>query len=185
MLLIAFYGKFCSFYKLSMPKIVESIQAQRIRVKLSITDQRPEGKKSRKCHEIRATINLAACENFTAYEIFAGCTVHPAKFASCVHCFILQHCSPFCHYSPFLLFDAVTFLLQFFGFFPILSLIIAFGFVFFCNFPCSEQYKSPRQALLKGSSQLIKTLGGSFSRCFPFLLFSFLFSPFLGYQTLL
>ena len=58
MLLIAFYGKFCSFYKLCMPKIVESIQARRIRVKLSIADQRPEGKKSRKCQEIGAAVNL-------------------------------------------------------------------------------------------------------------------------------
>ena len=40
-----------------------------------------------------------------------------------------------------LLFDVVPCLLQF-SFFPILSLVIAFGFSFFCNFPCSEPYIS-------------------------------------------
>ena len=60
-----------------MPKIVESIQARKIRVKLSIANQIPEGKKSIKCQEIGATGNLVGC------EILTGCTVHPAKFASC------------------------------------------------------------------------------------------------------
>ena len=40
-----------------MPKIVESIQAQRIRVKLSIADKRPEGKKSRKCKKSGAAVH--------------------------------------------------------------------------------------------------------------------------------
>ena len=38
-----------------------------------------------------------------------------------------------------LLFDAVPCLLQF-SFLPILSSVIAFGFSFFLNFPCSESY---------------------------------------------
>ena len=68
-------------------KIVESIQVRRIRVKLSIADQRPKGKKSRKCQEIGAVGNLAGC------EIFTGCEI------SQVALFIMRNLLPACHYS--------------------------------------------------------------------------------------
>ena len=82
-----------------------------------------------------------------------------------LHCssceiFILQHCSPFFHYSPFLLFDAVTFLLQFFvssHFIPCISFLFCF---FFCNFLCSEQYISLSQALYKSITSCNKFLAG-------------------------
>ena len=110
MLLIAFVWKILQFLQAIYAKIVESMQAQRIRAKLSIADQRPEGKKSKKCKEIGAVRNLAGC------EFFAGCTVHPEKFSSCAlfmpptHCSLLTHCS--C--SPF----EVLFFVTLFDFFP-------------------------------------------------------------------
>ena len=58
-----------------------------------------------------------------------------AKFASCEHCSCLQPA------TVYLLFDVVPSLFQFL-FLLILSLVIAFGFSFFCNFPCSEPYIS-------------------------------------------
>ena len=80
-------------------KIVESIQARRIRAKLSIANQRPERKKSRKCQEIRAARNLAGCEIFVACKIFAGCTIHSAKFSSCT-LFMPLHTVHFSHTIP-------------------------------------------------------------------------------------
>ena len=59
------------------------------------------------------------------------------------------------------LFDVVP-CLHFFLFLPILSLVIAFGFGFFCNFPCSEQYISWSQGLYNQSITSSKKLTGSF-----------------------
>ena len=70
MLLIAFYRKNFNFYKLFMQKIVESIQARRIRVKLSIADQRPEGKKSKKCKEIGVAGKISQHAKFSQVALF-------------------------------------------------------------------------------------------------------------------
>ena len=77
------------------------------------------------------------------------------------------HCSSCC---PFLLFDVVP-CLHFFLFLPILSFVIAFGFGFFCNFPCSEQYISWSQGLYNQSITSSKTINGKLLT-FPLLLFS-------------
>ena len=93
--------------------------------------------------------------------------------------FIMQHCSPFCHYSPFLLFDVVTFLLQFFvssHFIPCNS--FWFCFVFF-YFPCFGQYISLSQALYKSITSCDKFLAGKLSRL-PLFFFCFTFSHFLS-----
>ena len=110
MLLIAFCGKFLQFLQAIYAKIVESIQARRIRVKLSIADQRPEGKKSRKCQEIEAAGKISQPAKFSQVALF---TIFPL--------------------FTFPVFDTVTFLLQFF----VSSHFIAynsfwFWFFFFC-----------------------------------------------------
>ena len=105
MLLIAFYGKFCSFYKLFMPKIVESIQARIIRVKLSIADQRLEGKKSRKCQEIGDAGKISQAAKFSQVALFILRKCHPATLFTILPLFILDFMLPlfaFCSLFGFL-----------------------------------------------------------------------------------
>ena len=71
-----------------MPKL---IQARRIRVKLSIADQRPEGKKSKKCKENGALRNWLPTTLFTASDTIHLCPVEfllPVEF--------VPFCSNFC-----------------------------------------------------------------------------------------
>ena len=75
-----------------------------------------------------------------------------AKFASCEHCSCLKLDTVHHTTTVHLLFDAVPCLFQFL-FLPILSLVIAFGFSFFCNFPCSEPYIS-RVKVCKGNQSI-------------------------------
>ena len=122
-------------------KIVELIQARRIRVKISIAYQRPEGKKSRKCKErgVESRRKREAVEfcriakisqsaEFRNLRNFAGCTVHTAKFHS-----ILQNFLPAAtvHYAKLfmspalftiLLFDVLTHFVPFLVFFQICPL---------------------------------------------------------------
>ena len=126
-------------------KIVESIQARRIRVELSIAYQKPEerGVESRRKREVvkfGRIMKFSQPIKFHRLRIFAGCEI-----ASC------------CHYSPpatvhpinysFLLPVYMLNFVPLFGFLPILSPIIAFDFGSFCNFAWLGQYKSPTQAM--------------------------------------
>ena len=98
------------FLLANFAEIVESIQARRIRVKLSIADQRSEGKKSIKYKEIGAPAKLVPAALFTAPALFTIlCTIHHAARS----CFL--RCALF------------AFVLGFFHF----ILVIAFGFGFF------------------------------------------------------
>ena len=90
-----------------MPKLLRSIQARRTRVKLSIVDQRPEGKKRRKYKEIGAPAKLVPAALFTA----------PALFI------LAAPCSPAFH--AFVVFVAIFFVSSHF------VLVIAFSFNFF------------------------------------------------------
>ena len=98
--------------------------------------------------------------------------------------FILQDCSPFCHYSPLLLFHAFAFLLQFFvssHFIPCNS----FDFGSFCNFAWLGKYISSC-TIIKENFMLSNKIGGKLSAFPLFLLFSplsLIFSLFLGCQT--
>ena len=94
-------------------KIVELIQARRIRGKLSIADQRPE---ERIAENIRKWSTKLCCE-IHSLTLF----MHPADT---IHPVATVH----------LLFDASDFCYSFL-FLSILSLKIDFGFGFFCNFP--------------------------------------------------
>ena len=114
-----------------------------------------------------------------AEDFFVLYFLQPAKFRTVEKFASCTHCSPFFHYSPFLLFDTVTFLLQFFvssHFIPCNSFWFWF---FFCDFPCSEQYISLSQALYKGITSCNKFLAGSFQRSYLFF-FCFTFSHFLS-----
>ena len=77
-------------------KIVKSIQAQRIRVKLSIADQRLKGKKRSKCQEIGAAGNLVGCEIASYLSLFMAHATVP----SCCS-FDLLTVVPFLVFFPF------------------------------------------------------------------------------------
>ena len=110
-------------------KIVESIQVRRIRVELSIADQKPEGKKSRKCMEIRACgkfgkaakflqhVKFLQVANFLNLRNFAGCKIsQPANFLPIA---TVHPASLFMSHALFtiLLFDILTFFCHFLVFF--------------------------------------------------------------------
>ena len=103
-------------------KIVESIQARRIRVELSIADHKPKGKKSIKCMEIRACRKFGRVAKFSQpakfrrLRIFATCeckisfmfaTVHHAALFMSLALFtilLFDVLTPFCHFLVFFLF---------------------------------------------------------------------------------
>ena len=100
-----------------MPKISSQLdhnKSKQIRVEFSIADQKPEGKKSRKCKEIEATRNLAGCEisqvtNFRNLQNFAGYEISQPAF------------SPLFKFLPLFMFPAFYFLTSFghlFSFLP-------------------------------------------------------------------
>ena len=122
MLLIAFYGKFYSFYKLFMPKLLSQSKHEEFESNsaLQIRD-----KKERRVENAKK-LNLQ--EKFRSLRNFRRLHCSSCEIS------ILQHCSPFFYYSPFLLFDTVTFLLQFFvssHFIPCNSSWFWFCFFFF------------------------------------------------------
>ena len=124
--------------------------------------------------------NSICRKNFTCCEIFAGSTIHPAKFSSYAH---YSSCSTTHHFSTIHLSCYFT-LLPFcynFLFLPILSLVIAFDFGSFCNFAWLGQYISSCTLIEDKFCSVIKLVGSfQFSRSFSF---SLIFSPFLGCQT--
>ena len=114
MLLIAFYGKFCNFYKLFMPKLLSQSKHEEFEPNsaLQIRDQkerRAENAKKLELQEIwqggkfsQPTISQAA--------LFSLRNFHPvALFMPHAHCSLLTHYLKFCLFVP--LFD-------FFPFYP-------------------------------------------------------------------
>ena len=76
-------------------EIIESIQARRIQVKLSITDQRPEGNKRRNYKEIGAPAKLVPAALCTAPALFLLLPV-PAFYAMpCLQLFLV-----FSYFNP-------------------------------------------------------------------------------------
>ena len=131
-------------------QVVESIQARRIRVELSIADQKPEGKNSRKCKEIGSlqefcrVAKISQPVEFRKLRNFASCEISQpmkirsvAKFASCHRApHATVHLS--CHCSPFLLFDILTI----FVIFPNLPFMYNGYLRCFCNFAYFEHHIS-------------------------------------------
>ena len=76
-------------------EIVESIQARRIRVKLSIVDQRPEGKKRRKYKEIGAPAKLVPVALCTTPALFHLLPVPAFYTMPCLHLFLV-----FSYFNP-------------------------------------------------------------------------------------
>ena len=118
MLLIAFYGKYCSFYKLFMPNLLSQSKHEEFESNstLQIRDQKGRRAKNAKKFELqekfRSLRNL--CSQFCMLQNFRRLHCLSCEICLMSALFIMQQCSPFCHYSPFLLFDVVTFLLHFF-----------------------------------------------------------------------
>ena len=103
-------------------KIIESIQARRIRVKLNIADSRLEGKKSRKCQEIGVAGKISQLAKFLQAVKF----LYPIKFSQ-IALFILQnfhHATLFMSPALFtiLLFNVLTHAVPFLVFFQICPL---------------------------------------------------------------
>ena len=128
MLLIAFYGKFFSFYKLFMPKLLSQSKHEEFESNsaLQIKDQKERRVENAKKLELQE--NFRSLRNFRRFhcsscEISFLCAlfilqplfIHPALLTSCA----------------FYLFDSF---LSLFGFLPKLSLVIVFDFGSFCNF---------------------------------------------------
>ena len=127
-------------------EIVESIQARRIRVKLSITYQRPKGKKSRKCKEIKAAIWQAA--KFSQVAKLQPADTVPASSA-------LFHIQPLFSYSYTLLLFCYSFC-----FFSYFNPCNSFCFGLFCNLPYTEHlYKSQSVQTLNQSTSINKVTG--------------------------
>ena len=149
MLLIAFYGKFFSFYKLFMPKLLSQSKHEEFESNstLQIRDQKERIAENAKKLELQ--------EKFAACEIFAGCTVHPGKFPSCctVHPTALFTIFTTIHLSC--CFRLLLFCYNFL-FLPILSLVIAFDFGSFCNFAWLGQYISSYTVIKDNFCSLIK-----------------------------
>ena len=83
-----------------MPKISSRLdhnKSKQIRVELRVAGQKPKGKRSRKHKKKDHNKNFAGLRNFRNLQNLPPTTVHLS-----------------CHYSPFLLFDVLTFLLHFF-----------------------------------------------------------------------
>ena len=129
-------------------KIVELIQARRIRVELSIADHKPKGKKSRKCMEIGACRKFGKAAKFLQPAKFRrlrnfllDATVHHAALFMSPALFtilLFDVLTPFCHFLVFFLFGPHCN-----SIFYVILVICKVGF----------GYKSPpRQALLKGPS---------------------------------
>ena len=149
------------FLRANYAKIVESIQARRIQVKLSIANQKPE---ERMAENIR------------------NCTTVGMLF--------LQHCSQPLHpastvpAAPVLLHFTHCCFCYNFWFLPILTLVIALVLVFFCNFIYTEHLYKPQSIQTQINSlhwtSTIQGAGGSFPAAsfFHFLPFSFPFSRF-------
>ena len=171
-------------------KIVESIQARRIRVELNIADQKPEGKKSRKymeigaCRKFRNLQNFASCEFsqpanfrrlriFTTYELsqvrnfLPDATIHPAALFMSPALFtilLFDVLTPFCHFLVFFLFC------------PHCNSIC---YVILVIFKGGLAIKAPKTSIVEISSPLIKSWAGVFPTAFIFsnsLSFSFTFS---------
>ena len=178
MLLIAFYGKFYSFYKLFMPKLLSQSKHEEFKSNsaLHIRDQKERRVENAKKLELQE--NFRSMQNFrrlhcSSYEISfmlhcSSCsTVHHFATIHLSYCFTLL---PFCYNFLFL---------------PILSLVIPFDFGSFCNFAWLGQYISSC-IVIKENFLLSNKIGGKLSAFPLFLLFSTLsliFSPFLGCQT--
>ena len=117
MLLIAFYGKFCSFYKLFVPKVLSQSKHEEFESNsaLQIRDQKERKAENGKKLEVQEILQAR-------------------KFPSCAHCSSCSHCSFILHYFLPAPFTFLTLFLSLFGFLPILSFVIAFDFGSFCNF---------------------------------------------------
>ena len=184
MLLIVFCGKFSIFYKLFMQKLLSQSKNEEFESNSALQIREQKERRAKNTKKLELQENFHSLRNFRMLRNFCKMNFHRLHCSSCENS-ILQHYSPFCHYSPFLLFDAVTFLLQFFVPSRFIS-CNSFWFWFFCNFPYSEQYISLSQALYKSITSCNKFLARKLS-ALPsrLLLLHFLsfFSHFLGNQT--
>ena len=118
MLLIAFYGKFCSFYKLFMQKLLSQSKHEEFESNsaLQIRDQNERRAENVKKLELQEKFRRLHCSSYeisfkSALFIIQTLFIHPALLISYV----------------FYLFDSF---LSLFGFLPNLSLVIAFSFGF-------------------------------------------------------
>ena len=110
-LLIAFFGKFCSFCELIVPKLLSRSKHEEFE---SNSTLQTRDQKERRAENER---KLELLRNYILHELFTALsTVH----VSCIHCSPILMLSCFCSNYYFL---------------PILSLIIPYELGCFCNFP--------------------------------------------------
>ena len=140
MLLITFCGKFCSFCKLFMPKLL--IQSKHEEFESNSAFQISDQKERRVENAKKLELQEIWQANFRSLRNF--CRLHCSSFEISFLCtlFILQplfiHPTLLTSYA-FYLFDSF---LSLFCFLPNLSLVIAFDFCCFCNFAWLGQYIS-------------------------------------------
>ena len=144
-----------------MPKLLSRSKHEEFKVKLSIAYQRPEeriAENRKKWSIIRMIFLRALC---ILLALFILLPVPAFYVVPCLHLFLV--------FSHFIL-------------------VIAFRSWFFCNFPYTEHlYKPQSVQTLNQSNHFTLAIDGGrqFRNCFLLSPFSFIFSPFLGYQTLL
>ena len=164
-LLMTFYGKFCSFCEIIMPKLLSRSKHEEFESNSALQIKNPKERRE-KCEEKWSTggvfLPLPLC-------ILRALFLQP--LFSCISCMVV--------------FATI------FGVLPILSLVIALVFFFFfCNFIYTEHLYKPQSVQTQiNSPHFGNTVSGrQFPRCFLFsfssTFFHFLFY-FLGCQTLL
>ena len=136
MLLITFYGTFCSFYKLFMPKLFSQSKHEEFESNLALHIRDQKERRAENGKKLELQENFRSMRNFRRLH----CSSCDISFLRAL--FILQplfiHLALLTSYA-FYLFDSF---LSLFGFLTNLSLVIAFDFGSFCNFVWLEQYIS-------------------------------------------
>ena len=144
------------FLRASCAKTVESIQARKIRVKLSIADQGLDRKKRKKCKEIKAAIWQAIkISQPTKFRRLRK--LHPTDTVHHVHC---SSSSLFSCISCPSFFCYIFFVSSYFN--P----CNCFCFGLFCNFPYTEHLYKPQSVQTLYQSTSINKVTGEAS-CSP------------------